>query len=635
MCGIVAALSPTNVVSFLIQGLRHLEYRGYDSAGLAVLGGAPQAASANTIQRVRAVGRVAELDVASQGLSADIGIAHTRWATHGAVTQDNAHPHYSSGQGLEICLVHNGIIENHQTLRHELSQAGYEFSSQTDTEVVAHLLHQERLKANCLIDALHACCTRLQGAYALAALSSQDPNQIAAARLGAPLLVGLGRNAHELFLASDASALLELTHRFIYLEDGDRCLIQRRNQAQSLAEQSHEPTVSLRVFDKTFQPVERLVTESSLCAQDVALGPYRHFMQKEIAEQPGALAATLEHVMGANSLSPELFGVEAAQALSAIDQVLILACGTSYHAGLVAKYWVESLAGISCHVEIASEYRYRQSVTRPNTLVVAISQSGETADTLAAIEHAKANGVASCLGICNVAESSLIRACILRFLTRAGPEIGVASTKAFTTQLAALFLLALVLGKLKGRLSAEEEGRQLSALRHLPAAVSSVLLQEDRFSQWASQFVDKNHCLFLGRGLHYPIALEGALKLKEISYIHAEAYAAGELKHGPLALVDRDMPVVAVAPNDQLLEKLKSNLEEVRARGGRLYVIADQSSGFEASEGVELITLGDHAGLLSPILHVVPLQLLAYHVALALGHDVDKPRNLAKSVTVE
>jgi glutamine---fructose-6-phosphate transaminase (isomerizing) len=634
MCGIVAALSNTNVVPFLIQGLRHLEYRGYDSAGLAVLGGADQAASANTIQRVRAVGRVAELDAASQGLVADIGIAHTRWATHGAVTQDNAHPHFSSGQGLEICLVHNGIIENHQALRAELSKAGYRFSSQTDTEVVAHLLHQERLKADCLIDALHACCNKLQGAYALAVLSSQDPNQVAAARLGAPLLVGLGRNRHELFLASDASALLELTHRFIYLDDGDRCLIQRQGQSAA-GHQALPATVSLQVYDKAFKPVERVVTESSLRAQDVALGPYRHFMQKEIAEQPGALAATLEHVMGANSLSPELFGVDAASALQSVDQVLILACGTSYHAGLVAKYWIESLAGVSCHVEIASEYRYRQSVTRPDTLVVAISQSGETADTLAAIEHAKANGVASCLAICNVAESSLIRACNLRFLTRAGPEIGVASTKAFTTQLAALFLLALVLGKLKGKLSNEDEGRQLAALRHLPAAVASVLLQEDRFSQWASQFVDKNHCLFLGRGLHYPIALEGALKLKEISYIHAEAYAAGELKHGPLALVDRDMPVVAVAPNDQLLEKLKSNLEEVRARGGKLYVVADQSSGFEASEGVELITLGDHAGLLSPILHVVPLQLLAYHVALARGHDVDKPRNLAKSVTVE
>ena len=638
MCGIVAALSNTNVVPFLIQGLRHLEYRGYDSAGLAVLGGPDQAANTKAIQRVRAVGRVAELDAASQGLVADTGIAHTRWATHGAVTQDNAHPHYSSGQGLEICLVHNGIIENHQALRDELSQAGYSFSSQTDTEVVAHLLHQERLQAGCLMDALHACCKKLKGAYAIAVLSSHDPDQIAAARLGAPLLVGLGRNSHELFLASDASALLELTHRFIYLEDGDRCLIQRQDQGRGhLTTGQPDPTktVSLQVYNKSFKPVDRVVTESSLRAQDVALGPYRHFMQKEIAEQPGALAATLEHVIGANSLSPELFGVDAAKELQSIDQLLILACGTSYHAGLVAKYWVESLSGISCQVEIASEYRYRQSVTRPNTLVVAISQSGETADTLAAIEHAKANGVASCLAICNVAESSLIRACGLKFLTRAGPEIGVASTKAFTTQLAALFLLALVLGKLKGRLSAEDEGRELTALRHLPAAVSSVLLQEDRFSQWASQFVDKNHCLFLGRGLHYPIALEGALKLKEISYIHAEAYAAGELKHGPLALVDRDMPVVAVAPNDQLLEKLKSTLEEVRARGGRLYVIADQSSGFEASEGVELITLGDHAGLLSPILHVVPLQLLAYHVALARGHDVDKPRNLAKSVTVE
>jgi glucosamine--fructose-6-phosphate aminotransferase (isomerizing) len=639
MCGIVAALSNTNVVPFLIQGLKHLEYRGYDSAGLSILNDANASRGTPTINRVRAVGRVAELEAASQGLEANLGIAHTRWATHGSVTQDNAHPHYSSGQGLEICLVHNGIIENHQALRAELSKAGYSFTSQTDTEVVAHLLHQERLKATSLIEAMHTCCERLQGAYAIAVLSSQDPEQVAAARLGAPLLVGLGRNDHELFLASDASALLELTQQFIYLEDGDRCFIARQDNSNSAspksAVQADDLVVKLRLFNRHFEPVEREVTQSSLRAQDVALGPYRHFMQKEIAEQPGALAATLEHVMGANSLSPELFGVEAAKELQSVDQLLILACGTSFHAGLVAKYWVEELTGISCHVEIASEYRYRKSVTRPNTLVVAISQSGETADTLAAIEYAKANGVASCLAICNVAESSLIRACNLRFLTRAGPEIGVASTKAFTTQLAALFLLALVLGKLKGRLTTEDESRQLQALRHLPAAVSSVLLQEERFREWASQFVDKNHCLFLGRGLHYPIALEGALKLKEISYIHAEAYAAGELKHGPLALVDRDMPVVAVAPNDQLLEKLKSNLEEVRARGGRLYVVADQSSGFEASDGVEVIALGDHAGLLSPILHVVPLQLLAYHVALARGHDVDKPRNLAKSVTVE
>jgi glucosamine--fructose-6-phosphate aminotransferase (isomerizing) len=619
MCGIVAAVSAQNIAPFLIEGLRQLEYRGYDSAGLAVLGD-------QGIQRLRAVGRVQELAQAATGLSATVGIAHTRWATHGAVTTDNAHPHLSEGNGLTICLVHNGIIENHEVLRQQLQARGYVFHSQTDTEVVAHLLHQVRQETGSLTEALALVRRQLKGAYAFAVLSSRDPHTVVATRLGAPLVVGVGQTTQEAFLASDASALLQVTRDMIYLEDGDLVTLRRDPE---------NGTVVTSLIDRTDAPVVRMPTRSSLSADDVALGPFQHFMQKEMNEQPGAVAATLEMVTGAGSLSSELFGAEAPAVFAKTRHVLILACGTSFHAGLVARYWLEALAGIPCTVEIASEYRYRTSVWQADTLVVTISQSGETADTLAALEHAKGQGALHTLSICNVPESSLIRASTLRFLTRAGPEIGVASTKAFTTQLAALFLLTLVLGKVQGRLSPVDEARYLAQLRHLPSALSAVLAAEPTFQSWAKRFVNKSHALFLGRGIHYPIALEGALKLKEISYIHAEAYAAGELKHGPLALVDAEMPVVAVAPNDQLLEKLKSNLEEVRARGGELYVIADQGSGFQASEGVHVITLGDHAGLLSPILHVVPLQLLAYHVALARGHDVDKPRNLAKSVTVE
>ncbi|MFZ9314171.1 MAG: glutamine--fructose-6-phosphate transaminase (isomerizing) [Burkholderiaceae bacterium] len=619
MCGIVAAVSAQNIAPFLIEGLRQLEYRGYDSAGLAVLG-------EEGIARLRAVGRVQELAQAAAGLSATVGIAHTRWATHGAVTTDNAHPHLSEGNGLAICLVHNGIIENHEALRQQLRARGYVFHSQTDTEVVAHLLHQVRQETGSLTEALCLVRRQLKGAYAFAALSNRDPHTVVATRLGAPLVVGVGQTPQEAFLASDASALLQVTRDMVYLEDGDLVTLHRDPLSS---------TVSTTLLDRNDAPVVRAATRSSLSADDVALGPFQHFMQKEINEQPGALAATLEMVTGAGSLSSELFGAGAPAVFARTRHVLILACGTSFHAGLVARYWLEAVAKIPCTVEIASEYRYRTSVWQADTLVVTISQSGETADTLAALEHAKGQGAEHTLSICNVPESSLIRASGLRFLTRAGPEIGVASTKAFTTQLAALFLLTLVLGKAQGRLRPEEEERHIAQLRHLPSALGSVLAAEPAFAAWAQQFVHKSHALFLGRGIHYPIALEGALKLKEISYIHAEAYAAGELKHGPLALVDSEMPVVAVAPNDQLLEKLKSNLEEVRARGGALYVIADQGSGFEASDGVHVITLGDHAGLLSPILHVLPLQLLAYHVALARGHDVDKPRNLAKSVTVE
>ncbi len=621
MCGIVAALAASDVTPFLIDGLRRLEYRGYDSAGLAVL----EEGSAH-IRRHRAVGRVAELAKQVGQGEAGLGIAHTRWATHGAVTEDNAHPHLSVGQGLEICLVHNGIIENHASLRHELKQAGYVFASQTDTEVVAHLLHQTRLKTTDLLQALMMVQRQLQGAYAIAAISSKDPGTLVATRLGAPLILGLGHQTTDVFLASDASALVSQTQDLVYLEDGDLVALSR---------EASGGVVQRRLLDRSGQTVERPIQQTSLSADDVALGPYGHYMQKEMFEQPGALANTLEMVVGANSLSASLFGQSAASVFAQTEHVLILACGTSFHAGLVARYWLESLAHLPCTVEIASEYRYRQSVPLPKTLVITISQSGETADTLAALEHAKSQGLSQTLAICNVPESSLIRASSLRFLTRAGPEIGVASTKAFTTQLAALFLLSLTLAKGRQRLSAAEEQSHLTALRHLPAALKTVLAAESAFAGWAGRFVQKSHALFLGRGIHYPIALEGALKLKEISYIHAEAYAAGELKHGPLALVDAEMPVVAVAPNDQLLEKLRSNLEEVRARGGELYVIADQGTRFEPAEGLHVIELGDHAGLLSPILHVVPLQLLAYHVALARNHDVDKPRNLAKSVTVE
>ena len=609
MCGIVAAASRTDVVPFLIEGLKQLEYRGYDSAGLAVVrdGG---------LARCRAEGRVAELEARAAGLVACAGIAHTRWATHGAPAEHNAHPHVSGG----LAVVHNGIIENYEALKAELQARGYVFTSETDTETIAHLIADCRKATADLGEAVRLACQRLKGAYAIAVLAADAPERLVVAREGSPLLLGIGADGH--YAASDASALLSITRRMIYLENGD------------LAELTPE---GVRIFRLDGTPVERPEMLSQLSADAVELGPFRHYMQKEIFEQPEALANTLEMVGAAQSVQPGLFGAAAADIFAGVDAVLILACGTSAHAGMVARDWIESLAGLPVCVEIASEYRYRDSVPNPRQLVVAISQSGETADTLAALRHARALGQPHTLAICNVPESAIVREAVLRFITRAGPEIGVASTKAFTTQLAALFLLALTLAKQHGRLSAADEAAHLQALRHLPVAVQEVLALEPDIATWARNFADKEHALFLGRGRHYPIALEGALKLKEISYIHAEAYPAGELKHGPLALVDRRMPVIAVAPNDPLLEKLKANLQEVRARGGELYVFAEQGCRLPADDaaGLHVLTLPEHYGLLSPILHVVPLQLLAYHAALIKGTDVDKPRNLAKSVTVE
>ena len=612
MCGIVGAAAGRDIVPVLVEGLRRLEYRGYDSAGIAVLNGAAHPA----LERVRAAGRVAELAdrIRAQSVHSGTGIAHTRWATHGAPTEANAHPHISGA----LAVVHNGIIENHAALRARLKEAGFVFKSETDTEVIGHLVSHHRAASEDLLEAAVKAVAELEGAFAIALVSADDPGTVVVARKGAPLLLGLGDG--ENFAASDVSALVQVTRRVVYLEDGD-CAEIRSDR--------------VRIVDSAGRPIERAVHLSDVNADAVDLGPYRHYMQKEIFEQPGALANTLEIVGGVASLQPGLFGAEAEALLRDAPLVQIVACGTSFHAGLVAAYWIESLARIPVRVDIASEFRYRDVAIDPRALVVTISQSGETADTLAAIEYAKSLGCDRTLTICNVPESSLLRASRLRFLTRAGPEIGVASTKAFTTQLSALYLLALVLAGLKGKLSVDEQKRQLGALRHLPAALQHVLSVEDAVARWAKRFAVKQHALFLGRGVHYPIAMEGALKLKEISYIHAEAYAAGELKHGPLALVDREMPVVAVAPGDALLEKLKSNLQEVRARGGELFVFADKNSGIEPSEGVNVITLSDHAGPLSPILHVVPLQLLAYHAALARGTDVDKPRNLAKSVTVE
>ena len=608
MCGIVGAVAKRNVVPILIEGLKRLEYRGYDSAGIAVLNG--------SLQRVRSTGRVAELEKAaqSQGVTGEVGIAHTRWATHGVPSERNAHPHISSG----ISLVHNGIIENHETMRQKLRAQGYEFVSDTDTEVIAHLVHSHCAGGGSLFDAVRRATAELIGAYAIAVLSEKDRSRLIVARHGAPLLLGMGEG--ETFAASDASALVQVTQNMIYLEDGDCAEI-------TLA--------GARIVDGAGKPITRPVHVSQLTAAAVELGAYRHFMQKEIFEQPMAMANTLELVTSARTLSPNLFGVDAEKIFSQSNQILILACGTSYHAGMVARYWLESVAGVPCNVEIASEYRYRESVPDPRTLVITISQSGETADTLAALQHAKAIGQPHSLSICNVPESALVRASSLRFLTRAGPEIGVASTKAFTTQLAALALLTLVIAKLKGRLTVERETTLLNELRHLPTALSTVLQVEPQIKMWAEKFQGRHHALFLGRGVHWPIAMEGALKLKEISYIHAEAYAAGELKHGPLALVDKYMPVVAIAPKDALLEKLKSNLQEVRARGGELHILADQDTKITPEDGMHVIRMPDHAGMLSPILHTIPLQLLAYHAALERGNDVDKPRNLAKSVTVE
>ena len=616
MCGIVGAIAKRNILPILLEGLKRLEYRGYDSAGVAVLNGGPDSAAHATLQRVRSTGRVAELEKLSrsQNLSGEVGIAHTRWATHGVPSEKNAHPHVSDG----VSVVHNGIIENHDELRARLGAQGYEFVSDTDTEVIAHLVHSNLQSGAGLFDAVRRSVADLVGAYAIAVVSESHPSSFVVARHGAPLLLGIGNG--ENFAASDASALVQVTRRIVYLEDGDCAEI---------------ALSGVTITDAKGRSMDRPVHVSQLTAAAAELGPYRYYMEKEIHEQPMAVANTLEMVTNAQSVSSQLFGVEAERVLRDIDAVLILACGTSYHAGMVARYWLEGFSGIPCSVEIASEYRYRDSVHNPKALVVTISQSGETADTLAALQYARTLGHRHSLSICNVPESSLVRASDLRFLTRAGPEIGVASTKAFTTQLAALVLLTMTLAKLRGRLPCEREEALLRALRHLPTAMQNVLHVESQVKIWADKFSRQEHALFLGRGIHYPIAMEGALKLKEISYIHAEAYAAGELKHGPLALVDRHMPVIAIAPKDALFEKLKSNLQEVRARGGELHVLADQDTRMTDGEGIHVIRMPDHAGLLSPILHTIPLQLLAYHAALDRGNDVDKPRNLAKSVTVE
>ncbi|MDB5732109.1 MAG: hypothetical protein JWQ03_2004 [Variovorax sp.] len=631
MCGIVGAASHRNIVPILVQGLQRLEYRGYDSCGVAI--------HDSGLTRARTTSRVAELlaQVHEEHLEGLTGIAHTRWATHGAPAVHNAHPHFSHGPGVapqggagtparppRVALVHNGIIENHDELRAKLEARGYVFASQTDTEVIAHLV--DSLYDGDLFEAVKAAVRQLQGAYAIAVMSRDEPQRVVGARAGSPLILGVGADGRENFLASDAMALAGVTDQIVYLEEGD--VVDLQPGKYWIVDHAHKPAS---------RPV-RTVRAHSGAAE---LGPYRHYMQKEIFEQPRAIADTLEGVLG---VAPELFdgvGEDGATTASAhrvfkeIDRVLILACGTSYYSGCTAKYWLEGIAKIPTQVEIASEYRYRDSVPDPRTLVVTITQSGETADTLAALRHAVGLGMTQTLTICNVATSAMVRECKLAYITRAGVEIGVASTKAFTTQLAGLFLLALALAQAKGRLSDTDEARYLAEMRHLPVALQSVLALEPQIIGWSEQFAQKENALFLGRGLHYPIALEGALKLKEVTYIHAEAYAAGELKHGPLALVTSEMPVVTVAPNDALLEKLKSNLQEVRARGGVLYVLADDHTRIESSEGLHVIRMPEHYGALSPLLHVVPLQLLAYHTACARGTDVDKPRNLAKSVTVE
>ena len=609
MCGIVGAIASRDIVPVLLDGLRRLEYRGYDSAGVAVIDGG--------LRRLRSTGRVAELArlAAEQRFTGSAGIAHTRWATHGGVSERNAHPHVSRDR---IAVVHNGIIENHEDIRRRLQAEGYTFASDTDTEVIAHLVHSHLQRGLDLFAAVRRTVEELDGAYAIGVGDTESPGRLVCARQGAPLLLGLAEGSG--YFASDASALIPVTRHIVYLEEGDVAEV-------TLA--GH------RVVDRAGHEAARPVHESQLSADDVDLGPYAHYMQKEIFEQPGAVANTLERMVATGGAVPALFGEDARQVLEGISQVTVLACGTSFHAGLVTRYWLEAIAGVPCNVEVASEYRYRDTVPDSDALVITISQSGETADTIAALKHARGLGHQRTLTVCNVPESTLTRESLLKSLTRAGPEIGVASTKAFTTQLAALFTLTLALARLRGRLTREREAELLSQLRHLPAALQHVLAVEPQVQLWAKRFAPKHHALFLGRGIHYPIALEGALKLKEISYIHAEAYPAGELKHGPLALVDEDMPVVAIAPNDALVEKLKSNLQEVRARGGELYVFADRTTHLEPSDGVHVIKLSDYAGWLSPILHVLPLQLLAYHTAVARGTDVDKPRNLAKSVTVE
>jgi glucosamine--fructose-6-phosphate aminotransferase (isomerizing) len=608
MCGIVGAVAQRDIVPVLLEGLKRLEYRGYDSCGVAV--------HQQGLKRSRSVARVAELEsqVNSTGLGGHIGIAHTRWATHGAPATNNAHPHFSTRDGIaRIAVVHNGIIENYEIIRNALSKKGYVFESQTDTEAIAHLIND--LYDGDLLHTVQKAVKQLHGAFAIAVFCDDEPQRVVGARLGCPLVVGLGDG--ENFVASDAMALAGSTDQIIYLEEGDVVDVTLNGVA---------------ITDKNDQPVQRAAQTVHAYSGAIDLGPYRHYMQKEIFEQPRAIGDTLEGVLG---FAPDLFGKNAGEVFGKIDAIQILACGTSYYSGMTAKYWLESVAGLPTNVEIASEYRYREPAVNPNALVVVISQSGETADTMAALKYAKELGHKFSLAICNVTTSAMVRETTLSYLTRAGVEIGVASTKAFTTQLTALFLLTLTLAKLRGRLDAKAEADHLKNLRHLPLAIASVLALEPQIIAWADAFSRKENALFLGRGLHYPIALEGALKLKEISYIHAEAYPAGELKHGPLALVTEEMPVVTVAPNDALIEKLKSNMQEVRARGGQLYVFADSDSRIASDDGLHVIRMPEHYGLLSPILHVVPLQLLAYHTALARGTDVDKPRNLAKSVTVE
>ena len=621
MCGIVGAVSHRNIVPVLVQGLQRLEYRGYDSCGVAIHTASLHPNTAQPgLRRARSTARVVELmaQVEADALEGGTGIAHTRWATHGAPVVHNAHPHFSHGKGSgtqdgQVALVHNGIIENHDELRASLQAKGYVFRSQTDTEVIAHLV--DSCYNGDLLDAVKACVLQLRGAYAIAVMHVDEPMRMVGARAGSPLIVGVGQG--ETFLASDAMALAGVTDQILYLQEGDVVDVQAGK---------------FWVLDSAHKPVTRTVQTVLAHSGAAELGPYRHYMQKEIFEQPRAVADTLEGIEG---IVPELFGDGAYGIFKEIDKVLILACGTSYYSGCVAKYWIEAIAKLPCVVEIASEYRYRDSVPDKKTLVVTISQSGETADTLAALRHAQSLGMEHSLTICNVASSAMVRECKLSYVTRAGVEIGVASTKAFTTQLVGLFLLTLSMAQTKGHLTEADETAALKALRHLPSALQAVLALEPAIIAWSEEFASKENALFLGRGTHYPIAMEGALKLKEITYIHAEAYAAGELKHGPLALVTSAMPVVTVAPNDALLEKLKSNMHEVRARGGMLYVLADADTHIQTSEGISVIRMPENYGDLSPILHVVALQLLAYHTACARGTDVDKPRNLAKSVTVE
>ncbi|CAM2892963.1 glutamine--fructose-6-phosphate transaminase (isomerizing) [Moritella viscosa] len=610
MCGIVGAVAQRDIAEILVEGLRRLEYRGYDSAGVAIVD------QENNLQRVRSLGKVQELAnaVDTEQPVGGTGIAHTRWATHGEPSQANAHPHVSG----DIAVVHNGIIENHEVLRELLQQRGYIFQSQTDTEVIAHLVEWELRSTDSLLDAVQKTAAQLEGAYGTVVLNRLEPGKLIVARSGSPIVIGLG--VGENFLASDQLALLNVTRRFMYLEEGDVAEVTRRD---------------VSVFDIDGNPVTREVTESNAEHDAADKGKFRHFMQKEIFEQPIALTNTMEGRLTANSVITESIGVNAAEILAKVEHIQIIACGTSYNAGMTARYWFESLAGVSCDVEIASEFRYRKFVTRPNSLLITLSQSGETADTLAAMRLAKEKGYMAVMTICNVAGSSLVRESDFAFMTRAGTEIGVASTKAFTTQLSALLMLVTALGKQKHVIDATKEAEIVTALHALPTQIENALSFDKDIEALAEDFADKHHTLFLGRGEFYPIAMEAALKLKEISYIHAEAYAAGELKHGPLALIDADMPVVVIAPTNELLEKLKSNIEEVRARGGLLYVFADADAGFVESEGMKIITMPHVSEITAPIFYTLPMQLLSYHVALIKGTDVDQPRNLAKAVTVE